>query len=221
MRLYLSMTRSRICARRKYIPPLFLSFLFSKPYYYVNTWLAQGLVSTRGRFNVVSTHLYNNVYTYKRYVQLNISAWFIELSKNAGSSQSSWRTLILDSYPRATLTHFSLQISVPLLRFFLLLTSFRIEWIFRGKMDKRVNYRNRESDWNSRNDCPFNSFVYVTRKISETKARVRGGGEEEEGDQDGISMTADRLGELRQIHLSFALQTDSADRSDRICRYFK
>lgn len=121
MRLYLSMTRSRICARRKYIPSLFLSFLFSKPYYYVNTWLAQGLVSTRGRFNVVSTHLYNSVYTYKRYVQLNISAWFIELSKNAGSSQSSWRTLILDSYPRATLTHFSLQISVPLLRFFLLL----------------------------------------------------------------------------------------------------
>lgn len=64
MRLYLSMTRSRICARRKYIPSLFLSFLFSKPYYYVNTWLAQGLVSTRGRFNVVSTHLYNSVYTY-------------------------------------------------------------------------------------------------------------------------------------------------------------
>lgn len=62
-------------------------------------------------------------------------------------------------------------------------------------------------------DCPFNSFVYVTRKISETKAS-------EEGDQDGISMSGDRLGELRQIHLSFALQTDSVDRSDRSW-YFK
>ena len=64
-------------------------------------------------------------------------------------------------------------------------------------------------------DCPLNSFVYVTRKISETKASERVSAESwlavSEGDQTGITMTADRLRELRQIHLSFASQADPVD----------
>lgn len=198
-RLYLSMTESRICARRKYIPPLLLSFLFSKPRY-VKPWIAQGLVSTRGRFSVISTYFA---------VHSDTSA-SLTVSRDSSNYQKmqdrrcSWRTLILDSYPRATVTHFSPQISIVSRTFF----------FFTNSLDSIGRFARYFGDGlKFPDDCPFNSFVYVTRKISETKAS-------EEGDQDGISMSGDRLGELRQIHLSFALQTDSVDRSDRSW-YFK